>query len=331
MRTALLASNSGQRRGQRRYRTSEMDSIGFVLLSHSDSPHLLRLARCLTRMFDAPPIVCHHDFSKTAVDEGAFPGNVRFVRPHGETMWGTITLVRAALNAIRLLYQQKNPPKWFALLSSSDYPVRPADEIVGELSRTQYDVFIDWREINYRRYAEVIPDETRAHADPGWIRVAYDRYIAVQIPYSSLKPPFWRTAGGTLFIRHPALLFPVRFFSRRFRCYGGEQWFSANWRAAEWMLANNPRHAALERHYARHHCADKSFYQCVFLNAPHLKVCADNKRYIDWCDGGSHPRILGIEDLSQIRQSVAHSARKFEVNSPVLDEIDSMLFGQRNA
>ena len=33
--------------------------IGFVLLTHANTPQVRRLIGTLDRMFDAPPIVCH--------------------------------------------------------------------------------------------------------------------------------------------------------------------------------------------------------------------------------------------------------------------------------
>ncbi|MGA3018552.1 MAG: beta-1,6-N-acetylglucosaminyltransferase [Bryobacteraceae bacterium] len=211
------------------------------------------------------------------------------------------------------------------MLSGADYPIRSAEAIERELSDSQYDVFLDWREINYNLYRTARPDGNKAHGSSEWLRVAYDRYIAVRIPYPALSHPFTKPAGGDIRIRHPFLLKPWQFFSDEFRCYGGEAWFTGNARAAEWLLAKNPRHDALKDFFQRRRCPEESYFQCIFCNAPHLAICNDDKRYIDWSEGGLHPRTLGLQDITKLSESSAHFARKFDQNWAVLDRIDAMI------
>jgi hypothetical protein len=66
--------------------------IGFGILTYNAPGQLLRLVKTLNAMFGDPPIVCHHDFSKSSLDEALFPRNVRFVHPHIVTGWGDITV-----------------------------------------------------------------------------------------------------------------------------------------------------------------------------------------------------------------------------------------------
>ena len=107
--------------------------IGFAILSYTEPEQLLRLVKTLNTMFGDPPIVCHHDFSQCSLDEAVFPPNVRFVHPHIGTRWGDIAVPLAALRAFGLL-RKYDQPDWFVLLSGSDYPVRPYDKIVTNLS-----------------------------------------------------------------------------------------------------------------------------------------------------------------------------------------------------
>jgi hypothetical protein len=64
----------------------------------------------------------------------------------------------------------------------------------------------------------------------------------------------------------------------------------------------------------------------VLANTADLKIVQATPRYSEWQGGGAHPQILGINDLPAIMSSGAHFARKFEAGTPVLDEIDQMLF-----
>ena len=106
-------------------------SIAFVLLSHREPAQLLRLVTTLNRLYDDPPIACHHDFSQCPLDTANFPGNVRFVTASIRTGWAKWSVVRAMLAALRLLYDHADPD-WFILLSGADYPIRDAAAVRAE-------------------------------------------------------------------------------------------------------------------------------------------------------------------------------------------------------
>ena len=95
-----------------------MMRIGFVILSHRDPAQLLRLVVTLNRLYDDPPIACHHDREQSPIDPGIFPGNVRFVEPSVRTGWAKWSVVRGFLAALRLLYDHA-APDWFVLLSAT--------------------------------------------------------------------------------------------------------------------------------------------------------------------------------------------------------------------
>jgi len=116
--------------------------IGFAILSYNEPEQLLRLVKTLNAMFGDPPIVCHHDFSKCSLDETPFPSNVRFVHPHVVTERGLISVPLALLKAFRLL-REHDQPDWYVPLSGCDYPVRPADEIIAQFSKTEFHAYCD--------------------------------------------------------------------------------------------------------------------------------------------------------------------------------------------
>ena len=85
--------------------------IGFVLLTHANTPQVRRLIGTLDRMFDAPPIVCHHDFSKSDLPARGFGANFSFVRPHEVTGWGRFSIVEATLRGIEALLGRRESPE----------------------------------------------------------------------------------------------------------------------------------------------------------------------------------------------------------------------------
>ena len=71
-----------------------MINIGFVVLSYNEPLQVLRLTETLTKMFDAPSILVHHNFNQSDLDTHLFPINVRFVAPYTDTGWGSIEIAR---------------------------------------------------------------------------------------------------------------------------------------------------------------------------------------------------------------------------------------------
>ena len=57
-------------------------TVGFVLLTHNNPVQVLRLITTLNRLFNYPPIVCHHDFSKSELPTESLTSNVSFVHPY---------------------------------------------------------------------------------------------------------------------------------------------------------------------------------------------------------------------------------------------------------
>ena len=307
--------------------------IGFAVLSHSEPDQVLRLIRGLNAMLGDPPIVCHHDFGKCSLDETLFPGNVRFVHPHFATRWGHINVPLAALRAFSLLREQAQPD-WFVLLSGSDYPVRPADAMIGELSHSNFDVYLDHREILYR----VPPGQTARDCGfgrPGWISLAYNRYCAVPLfwwPRPSRKlllSGLFPLQKKYVFLRHPSIL---RWLKRDppTRIYGGDFWFQANQRAIDRLL-NDPSLPGLVSYYNRRRNVDESLFHTALCNQPDLRICMDHKRYEDWSEDGKHPKWLEASDVPKILASGAHFARKFRPEGIVQDLIDQTILGIRRA
>jgi hypothetical protein len=299
-----------------------MSTIGFVILSHSNPEQILQLTRRIESMFPGAKISCAHDFGQAPLDPGCHPTVVSFVRPHVSTQWAHISVVHAAMRALRELYE-KEDPNWFVLLSGSDYPVVSADSILSELKTGRYDAYLDFREV-IPRFS--LPGEATLHGfgGPEWVRLAYDRYVMKVVNYPSVSKrlrPKWRK----VFLRHPWLVRPFHPFSSKLRCFGGDHWFTANRRVARALLDEYENGERLIRHFSERIVPEEAFYQTVICNQPDLRVYPDNKRYADWSQGGSHPKFLDIGDLPAIAASGAHFARKFRPGSPVLTLLDRVI------
>lgn len=303
-----------------------MSTIGFVIVTYSEPEQLLALTKRIGSMFPGAKISCAHDFGQASLDEGRYPTFVSFVRPHVDTQWGHISVIHAAMGALRELYE-KEDPDWFVLLSGSDYPVVSANTILSELDSGQYDAYLDFRDVS-RPTGWVPPLDNRevtyGFGTSKWVPLAYDRYLAKQIRYPSVTKRL-RPTQRTFVIRHPWLAWPFHPFRSNLRCFGGDHWFTANRRVARVLLDEHENGERLVKHFSKRSVPEEAFYQTVICNQSDLRVCGDNKRYTDWSLGGWHPKILEVGDLPAIAASGAHFARKFRPGSPVLTLLDRII------
>lgn len=302
--------------------------IGFAIVSYNAPQQLLRLTQTLNKTFGTPPIVCHHDFKQCALNEGSFTKNVRFVRPHIDTTWGSITVVMAALRAFALL-RKYDSPDWFFLLSGSDYPVRSADKTSADLSNANHDAYLDYREI---LYGAPPPGQTATDGGfgrPDWIPLAHERYcsLRVAVPWPSRT---LLAAGQFPFRKRYFSLSPsisnwarTNIFKLRWRICAGDFWFHANQKAIDRLLDGKIIEPLL-RYYHSRFIPEESIFQTVLVNQKDLRIFNSNMRYEDWKEGRAHPKWLESSDLPQIARCDALFARKFR-EAPVLDAIDRNL------
>ncbi len=224
------------------------------------------------------------------------------------------------------MYQNSDGSDWFTFLSGSDYTTQPPQAVLDQLANGGFDAYLDHRPIVY----PLIPDPTTQYErhgfkSAGWVPVAYDRYIAIQIwlpGYSWRRKKPIRIPVGI--VRSKSLVSPFNPFSEALRCFGGDAWITGNRRTAERILAQNDTNLAILAHYFTRFAPDESLTHTILCNQPDLRISADNLRYIDWSIGGHHPKILGMEDIPRIFASKAHFARKFDLagGTKVLDAID---------
>jgi hypothetical protein len=300
------------------------ERVGFIILSHSNPPQLLRLVRCLQRVYSDPPIVCHHDFGQCPLAREEFPSGVRFVLPHLKTRWGQFSIVAAALRALELLYRDTSPD-WFFLLSGADYPIMRPERVLEELKSSGTDALLDFRKVPaIPSAAPGTPAGNPAlqhFSTPGYLALAWARYVGFNawFPIVRRGP---RLGRHTVYLPFRAWRSP---FGPGFECFAGDQWFAGNRTVADVLIRPTEKHLQLRRYLRWRSVPDECYYQTVLVNTPHLRIDTATRRHCEWMGGGFHPRELGIDDLPTIIASGAFFARKFAPDSPVLEEIDRML------
>jgi len=306
-------------------------TLGFVLLINPRNPiaQTARLVRTLNWMFGAPPIACHHDFGQNPEFISDCPPNVRVVQPHVATSWGDFSCMEAMLKALGLLYNGLSAPApdWFVFLSGSDYPIKPAAQILADLQNGGYDGYIEHKIVSegdliYPRD----PLYPRGWKWETWLKQCHKRYCSLRVDVPSLNR-YFRYRTRTYWLEHPFFTRGRVPFTPEFKCYAGEVWFCANRKCARRILDFYENDREVANHYRKTLVPEESYLHTILANDSAVKLSQNHLRYVDWTNGGSNPKFLTTNDLPEITRSSAHFARKFDMvlDSYVLDKIDKLI------
>lgn len=292
--------------------------IGFALLTYLEPRQIRRLVERLRALYGQDvPIAINHKFSGCPLRREEFPADVRFVEPFIESGWGTWTTVEASLAALSLLHGNGQGPDFTVLLSGTDYPVARPEKVLAALRDEVADAFIDARPVFPFHRDPPLEGPLGLGVNEGGPnqKVCFRRY------YCSL----YRPLGIRLRVRSPLFAPWLSPFSRKFRCFAGEHWWTLGRRAVEFLLRSRVGRSDLADWFAARHIPEEAYVHTVVCNAPNLRVSHRTFRYVDWTSHAPHPRTLGSGDLAKLLESDAHFARKFAADDPVLDDLDRAL------
>lgn len=293
--------------------------LGFVIISHDNPDQLVRLCRALGALYDRPPIVCHHDFTRSSIDQSKFADNVCFVDEPAITGWAEWGVTAGLLKAIDLLYS-RHDPEWFTLLSAADYPIKPASVVRTDLEQCGVDALMDLRPIGAffspARH-EGCRDPSLAHHDNQ--QLAARRYLHARM---NLAPSVNGRQPRSIRLPFQAPFGP---FTNDYLCYVGSLWFTANRRAAAKLINLSERDRATVNYMKRRWHATESFVHSVLGNCSDISIDLNSRRFARWTKNAANPNNLGLEDLPDMLASTAHFARKFVHGSPVLDQLDKLM------
>ncbi len=244
--------------------------------------------------------------------------------PRFASRWGHIEIIDATLAGIsRALADGCD---YFVLLSGQDFPLRPAEEML--------DFFA---EAGQRSYMEYFPFPVEHWRLDGRLRTDFYTYTVrgrreTYIPLGEDVSMSWKGRILNEFLHLRSVLKPPRKFPSYLTPFGGSQWWNLSRAAAAFLsrfLDEHPDYRAYHEHTL---LPDEMFFQSILLGSgfsDSFEVVNDSLRFMEWDEGSSHPRILGIDDLSAIRSSGKMFARKFDDSEDrtVLERISDGLGG----
>ena len=225
-----------------------------------------------------------------------------------DVRWGAISLVDATLNLLdyALKYDKFD---YYWICSGQDFPLVKSDEIVLFLQKKRCNFIDFWESHDYKYNKDNHLDKRNKIWFPVWI-------ISTKLYLRILKRLYIEITGG--YNR------TWRIFERKSKTvnkfYFGSEWWCLNTETVSWINEYLDKHPDYYRFYMHSLCPDESFFHTLVMMSPYKNNIEEYLHYIDWSQGGNHPKILTCNDYQAIIESGKLMARKFDI------DIDKKIF-----
>lgn len=294
-------------------------SLAAVILAHRDVEHVRRLIGAL----DDVEVLLHWD---AKADTQALPrlregfGDRVGCVPRHDTRLASWSLVAAELTGLRLALE-RTAATHIAVMSGSDYPLLPMDQLRAELAARSQPSWVTNRPLPYPAW------DVAGFRDGGlWRHRYYFPTFRDQIIWVGPKPLFVPWRRGV----HPDL----------------EPRAASHWKIlardhVQRLLSIIKRRPDLVQR-GRHMFIPEETFLASIMASPRLfgedriQPCHSHAWYIDWpADNPQHPRWLDVTDFETLRDATkkpegARFARKVSsAQSDLLDRIDDELRQRR--
>ena len=234
-----------------------------------------------------------------------FP-NVFLIRKRFDIKWAGYSMVEALLEGMDQALNSGYKYDFINHLSGQCYPLKPMTQI--------HDFFEANKDRNFLA-CEMAPSD--------WWKGARMRYEDYHFQDSNMP-------GSYRFAKLLSTVLPKRKLPFPYTLYGGllGAYWTITAEAARYILEYLKENKKARDFFRRTWGPDEFLFNTLIMNSP-LKetVVNNNYRYIDWSEGGWHPKILKAEDFDKLAQTGAFFARKFDltVDGKILELINSKL------
>ncbi|WP_221391796.1 beta-1,6-N-acetylglucosaminyltransferase [Dyadobacter sp. NIV53] len=277
--------------------------IAHLILAHSEPSQLERIINKLAHQDAYFFIHLDQKISQEAFQYLTSMDRVYLIPDRVKVAWGAYSLVQATIIGFQAIVNSGLRIDYINLLSGSDYPLKPANEIHAFFDENKGRNFMGFESVN-EQWLEAIPRITQYHltnyAFPG--KYIVQRWINILTPKRKM----------------PDGLIPV----------GRSQWMSITTEAVQYILQYLNSHPHIVRFFELTWAPDEMIFQTILYNSDFKgSLVNNNLRYIDWAAGNPSPKILDEQDLEKLLASDKLFARKFDSSKSrrVLDMLDEKI------
>ncbi|MFT3903242.1 MAG: beta-1,6-N-acetylglucosaminyltransferase [Niabella sp.] len=232
----------------------------------------------------------------------SLPG-VYFIQNRTEVRWAGYNTILATFKSIKEICARKINYGYINFISGQDYPLKSAAHI--------YDFFLKNKRMEFVAYKDYKKDWQE-----GMIRVK--RYSMEN----------FRFKGKYFVERVINRIMPHRKLPYNYNPYGDSMFWMLSPECASYVVEKVMNDPSLNRFFRYTWGSDEFVFQTILMNSEYKeRLVNNNYRYIDWSAGGSHPKVLGIEDYEKLKNSEALFGRKFNIDTDakIIDKLDKLI------
>lgn len=228
--------------------------------------------------------------------------------------WGGLSQVDATLKLLEAAMPKHYDYYW--LCSGQDFPIKPVDQIIEQLK-----CHLGWDYINL--FDNLNWGLCQSNKYDKRVDIFYPEWIMGRVTWKRiLKRAYVEITGGynRTWMMHRKNSIGCTF-------YFGSQWWCLRHVVLDWMMDYFLSHPEYYNFYRNAPVPDESFFHTVYMNSPYRECRRDYLHYIDWSEGASSPKVLGMNDIERLTQSDKLIARKFDMETApdVIEWIQSKL------
>lgn len=265
-----------------------------LILTHKNPQQLERLIKALQHaQFDFYIHIDKKSDIQPFLYLAAQP-NVFFVKNRTKIYWAGWGTIQATINGFEEILPKKYD--YINVISGQDFPLKSADHI--------------YRYLLERKGQEFITCESMD--SEGWnVGPRVRNYHLIN----------WRIPGKFRLEKLINKILPKRKFPFDYEIVGRANWFTLSQGAAEFVLNFLEKHPVIVRYFKFCWGADEFLFSTILYNSHFKDRIVDNLVFVDWSGPKSgHPKILGAEDLDNLKATDKLFARKMDM------EKDSEIF-----
>lgn len=319
--------------------------VNYLILVHKSPKQFCRLVNALyssdSSFFIHIDKKCNASEFKRLVAER---DNVHYVSDENriDGVWGDLSLVDAALACMRLMLVS-GVTGHAVLLSGQDYPLRSPRYI--------QDYFDSHQDCNFINIYP-IPDPKKASENGGLERLVSYTFDCKNPKNSRMKAKIQPLStrlktivGFVRLLRYRRDILPLAvklYFKKRtypasLSKHFNEFWCALNIDAVKKIISSFDENREIREYYKYTHIPDETAFSSILLkDAESEENIKPMCHYIDWdVSNGGSPKTLTELDIPKIKAEMNAKpyimfARKFDEESKVLDEIESLMGGSVN-
>jgi hypothetical protein len=294
--------------------------IAYLITAYDNPAHFHRLLRAI--LTDRSTAFVHID-AKSDIAPFLEPrhSNVHFSSERTPVYWGEFSMVEAVLRLIRTALQAPEHFDYFVLLSGSDYPIRPIEELETFLATHSGAEFIN---------IVAMPNEDAGK--PLWRLQRYK--VLSGSSWSNIERKARQILDRLQVLRIERDHTPA---FRGLKPFGGSTWWTMSRAACQYLLDFLAQERQLMSFYRNTWVPEEGLIHTVIGNSPFAARVRRNLVFTDWRAGGNNPAALGqqhtqrfideypfvVED--RFGRSEVFFARKFSDRTAALvDQLDAV-------